>query len=771
MFKKSTKWFVSILLFFFSFASVHAWEYAIDPVIVGTAGIYTDSRAYSTLALAIAGIGALERDLYIARVETVGTLTIPANVRLHFLNVGAISVTTQLTINTTQIFAGNQAIFAGAGDIDFIAGSVVRSSWFADFDEALDVTNDDTLTLVISEAITMDDDGEVGNNVTLRWESPLILNTDAYDLTNVKNIEAGTYQIFAVGAGSPDFLAGSVVHSSWFTSLQVAVAATGDENVNLTIFVDQAETVAANFATDAYQTLEVKKGCIITVNSGDVLTIGGSYKAGLYQTFIHDNTDGVVFTLGSVLEVYPQWWGAVADGTTDDADAIQAAIDASKGLICKLPPSANEYLIGSPIVIASGNRLIGSSASSNHMTRLKLDSGVDDNVIESDTWTGQAGFIHWFEISNLSIDGNKANNAATSAGIAIYGMAEVAEIHHVHIHDCNDYGISLAGVGAPNRINNVSLDANGVAGVLNAQTGGAVTSFDNISGDDNIVFMRFTGISSNVIINPKIEGEHDPVFDCKFTASAGNNSQVTVIGGYAAATVAETNLVYIDTTGGVAESVTVSLLNFRKNNYTNIFYDADLTQAYANTDQSLEGLYQYNGTIRLYGSAGVFVPFNSSIISEDSLEGTEVNIIKHAAGSVLFDSGAEHFSFRGTGMSGATTMIKHKTTEITCNGATETWTSAIPAGSIVLGITARVTELITGATTIDIGDTDTDLFIDGMAVALNTTANIANSNATFAAPKIYQAQTDITITGIGGAFIGGKLRLVLHYLDLTAPTS
>ena len=84
MFKKSTKWFVSLLLLLFSFTSVHAWEYAIDPIIVGTAGIYTDSRAYGTLALAIAGIGALERDLYIARVETVGTLTIPANVRLHF---------------------------------------------------------------------------------------------------------------------------------------------------------------------------------------------------------------------------------------------------------------------------------------------------------------------------------------------------------------------------------------------------------------------------------------------------------------------------------------------------------------------------------------------------------------------------------------------------------------------------------------------------------------------------------------------------------------
>lgn len=380
MFKKSTKWFVSILLLLFSFTSVHAWEYAINPVIVGTAGIYTDSRAYATLALAIADIAGLERDLYIARVETVGTLTIPANVRLHFMNVGAISVTTQLTMNTTQIFAKDVAIFAGVGDIDFIAGSVVRSSWFADFDEALDVTNDDTLTMVISEALTMDDDGEVGDDVTLRWESPLIINTDDHDLTNIGSIEAGSYQIFAVGTNTPDFLAGSVVKSSWFTSLQVAVESTGDENVDLTILIDQNETVEADTTTDLYQALKMKdKGCVISVTVGDTLTIGGQFIAGIQETFTGAGTVTFAADAFATEELISEWWGEnTIPGTTDLTDELQDWLDAS-------------YTSKIPCFLSGGRHLVGKLYYSGQSIRGIPGSGAYEATVYSSEMSSLIG--------------------------------------------------------------------------------------------------------------------------------------------------------------------------------------------------------------------------------------------------------------------------------------------------------------------------------------------------------------------------------------------
>ena len=119
------------------------------------------------------------------------------------------------------------------------------------------------------------------------------------------------------------------------------------------------------------------------------------------------------------------------------------------------------------------------------------------------------------------------------------------------------------------------------------------------------------------------------------------------------------------------------------------------------------------------------------------------------------------------------TKIKQKTTVLAMSGATETWSNAIPAGTIVFGLTARVTTEITGCTTFDVGDADTDLYIDGMAVAAGTTGDLANSNATLTAPKIYRSVTDLTVTAVGGAanFSAGALRLTIHYIDLVAATS
>lgn len=265
-------------------------EYFRDIIVTSTEGIWTDSRAYTTLADALVDIAidGTVTDLYIAESETVGTMTVPAYIRLHFVHEGDISVTTQLIINTTQIFSGDRQIFTGVGDIDFIAGSVVRSSWFSDLDEALDVTNDDTLTMVISEAETLTGNCAVGNNVTLRWESPFIITTGAFTMSNIKNIEAGSYQLFA-GATDFDFLAGSVLRSSWFSTLITAQAFTTDENVNLTILVDQPETTD-NVTFDAFQSLAVNPGCLININTGQTITINSSISAGNYQIFADDGT-------------------------------------------------------------------------------------------------------------------------------------------------------------------------------------------------------------------------------------------------------------------------------------------------------------------------------------------------------------------------------------------------------------------------------------------------------------------------------------------------
>jgi len=156
---------------------------------------------------------------------------------------------------------------------------------------------------------------------------------------------------------------------------------------------------------------------------------------------------------------------------------------------------------------------------------------------------------------------------------------------------------------------------------------------------------------------------------------------------------------------------------------------------------------------------------------------------KWGPGDGVVDTGFRRSSTPGSGIYGMRTYeattnsgiaILNKTTELTSmSGATVTWTSAIPSGSMVIGVTARVTVLIEGATSLDVGISggDTDLFIDGMAVALDTVGDLTDSNAALTSPIIYQSATSILVTGQGGSFTAGSLRLTLHYIDLIAATS
>ena len=55
----------------------------------------------------------------------------------------------------------------------------------------------------------------------------------------------------------------------------------------------------------------------------------------------------VALTEGSVAQAFPQWWGAKGDSVSDDALAIQSAIDASN--IVNIPPG--NYKVSTTLVV------------------------------------------------------------------------------------------------------------------------------------------------------------------------------------------------------------------------------------------------------------------------------------------------------------------------------------------------------------------------------------------------------------------------------------
>jgi hypothetical protein len=108
----------------------------------------------------------------------------------------------------------------------------------------------------------------------------------------------------------------------------------------------------------------------------------------------------------------------------------------------------------------------------------------------------------------------------------------------------------------------------------------------------------------------------------------------------------------------------------------------------------------------------------------------------------------------------------------TAGSATLVATNLIPAGSIVLGVTARVTTLLTSvaATSFAIGDgSDADRWGTGIVFTAGTTTSLAD--ATITSVPLYAAVTNVVLTPNTGTFTAGVVRLTVHYISLTAATS
>ena len=340
-----------ILLICASFAIA---EYFPDVIVTSPNGIWTDTRAYSSLDDALIAIGSNVRDLYIVEQEPITTATIHANTHLKFFGSGSIANSGLLTINTKNISAGNRQIFTGTGDIDFYRGSVIRSSWFSDLVEAINQTNGyyDYLTLIISEESIIDTDVAIGDKTVLKWESPRnrITINSGFTLSNIKRIEAGNYQIFT-GSGDIDFLDGSELKLSWFKRLRSAL--TWIELETITIIIDKSEDLDTSETVDSNENLRFISGNILDGASGtETLTINSSIESGIYQ-IVGDSL--LIAGSPKVEYIYPEWVGAIGDGITDDSSAIEKAM--SINALTKILPGKT-YNIASNISIPLNRTLI-----------------------------------------------------------------------------------------------------------------------------------------------------------------------------------------------------------------------------------------------------------------------------------------------------------------------------------------------------------------------------------------------------------------------------
>ncbi len=385
---------ISILIF----PQTSKAEYFRDIIVTSSDGIWTDARAYTNLNNAISDIGANERTIVITEPQIVTTLTVPSNITLKFERNGSITNSGTLTLQTKNIISGDRQIFTGVGDISFASGSIIRSSWFSNTETAFALTNDDTVTLVISKAATLTASFAVGNNVTLCFEAPgNILTTNAgVTISNIGQIQAGDYQIFS-GSGDFSFISGTTLKVSWFNRLRSAITYIGTDTVNL--IQTKSETLDTNVSIGSNINFIVSDGAVITTG-GNTLSFLSNHKfSNKRQIFNAGEGDIVGLSLANPI----LWKNNSIPGITDMTDAFKCAI-----------ASVDTTTYGSGEVQFEGNNYLSSAITTKSYLTLRgingeaeLSSDLDIEFINSPTTTvstaiSEARFYDFYIKKNIS---------------------------------------------------------------------------------------------------------------------------------------------------------------------------------------------------------------------------------------------------------------------------------------------------------------------------------------------------------------------------------
>jgi len=97
-------------------------------------------------------------------------------------------------------------------------------------------------------------------------------------------------------------------------------------------------------------------------------------------------------------------------------------------------------------------------------------------------------------------------------------------------------------------------------------------------------------------------------------------------------------------------------------------------------------------------------------------------------------------------------------------GSSVTTPLTIPAGALVIGVSARVTTAITGATGFALGTAaEPSAFGAGFGPGLGVLAELPIT------PRTFALATPVRVSAEGGNFTGGALRLACHILSIGAP--
>ena len=348
----------------------------------------------------------------------------------------------------------------------------------------------------------------------------------------IETLNGLSYEIEGSNNFFPDYSAADQGVTGSNNTLKYYIDTIGSDNATIVLRHNSgAATTTYTLATDetipSNITLQIERGAVIDGVAGggvESLVVNGQFNPGLYTVFGTNLT--VTFGDGFVYEWFPQWWGALADGATDDYSAITACITAAGAGGVVTFPRGVYVVTDTPTMaveqtwrgIATGFDAASATLNTRGSWIKQTGAGKNGVFIGIAGAAGANGEIDGWIVENLIVSTNTNGNHGVVVNNALRGV-----MRNVFIPGAAEDGFHTTNYCFLNKFDNVRVISGASTGLGQVKNG-----FVLDSGPNSFYACGASGIATGTGYGWHLNGESSSLFlNCE---SEGNKYGVYFAG-------------------------------------------------------------------------------------------------------------------------------------------------------------------------------------------------------------------------------------------------